>query len=89
MFYFSIVIIDKRTGENDTKDSKVLAGLVGIKIAKNISREIRKGVENGNFTLNINGTSFFPDAQSLNISEPIRSCNKGQAYRDGICGKQR
>ncbi|XP_067016111.1 uncharacterized protein [Acropora muricata] len=80
-----VVIIDKRTGANDTKDSKVLAGLVGIKIAKNISREIRKGVENGNFTLNINGTSFLPDAQSLNISEPIRSCNKGQAYRDGIC----
>ena len=89
MFYFSIVVIDKRTGVNDTKDSKVLAGLMGIKIANNVSREIRKAVENGNFTLNINGTSFLPDAQSLNISEPIRSCNKGQAYRDGICGKQR
>ena len=89
MFYFSIVLIDNKTGANDTKDSKVLAGLVGIKIAKNISRDIRKAVENGNFTLNINGTTFLPDAQSMYISEPIRSCNEGQAYRDGICGKQR
>ena len=89
MLYFSIVLIDNSTRANDTKDSKVLAGLVGIKIAKNISRDIRKAVENGNFTLNINGTTFLPDAQSMNISEPIRSCNKGQAYRDGICGKQR
>ena len=40
MFYFSIVLIDNKTGANDTKDSKVLAGLVGIKIAKNISRDI-------------------------------------------------
>ena len=87
MLYFSSVLIDNSTGANDTKDSKVLAGLVGIKMAKNISSEIRQAVENGNFSLNINGTVFLPDAQSLNISEPVRSCNKGQAYRDGICGK--
>ncbi|XP_068689881.1 uncharacterized protein [Montipora foliosa] len=80
-----VVLIENSTGANDTKGSKVLAGLVGIKIAKNISSEIKKAVENGNFSLNINGTVLFPDAQSLNFSEPVRLCNKGQAYRDGIC----
>ena len=60
---------------------------MGIEIAKNISSKTKKAVENGNFSLNINGTVFLPDVQSLNISEPVRLCNKGQAYRDGICGK--
>jgi len=87
MFYFSSVLIDNSTVSDDNKDSKVLAGLVGIKTAKSISSEIKKAVENGNFSLNINSTVFLPEAQSLNISEPVRSCNKGQAYRDGICGK--
>ena len=82
-----LVLIDNSTGAGDTKVSKVIAGLVGIKIARNVSIEIRKAVENGSFSFNINGTVFLPDAKSLNISEPVRSCNKGQAYRDGICGK--
>ena len=80
--------MDNTTGANDDKDSKVLAGLVGVKTAKNLSSEIKKAVENGNFSLKINKTVFIPDAQSLNISEPVRLCNKGQSYRDGICGKQ-
>ena len=82
-----LVLIDNSTGAGDTKVSKVIAGLVGIKIGRNVSIEIRKAVENGSFSFNINGTVFLPDAKSLNISEPVRSCNKGQAYRDGICGK--
>ena len=87
MLHFSSVLIDNSTGANDDKDSKVLAGLMGVKMAKNISRAIKKAVENGNFSLNINSTVFLPDAQSLNISDPVRSCNKGQAFRDGICSK--
>ena len=83
-----LVLIDNRTGAGDTKVSKVIAGLVGIKIGRNVSIEIRKAVENGSFSFNINGTVFLPEAKSLNISEPVRYCNKGQAYRDGICGKQ-
>lgn len=81
------VRVDNSTGANDTKDRKVSAGLVGVKIAKNISSEIKKAVENGNLNLHINGTVFLPDAQSLNISEPVSTCSKGQVYRDGICGK--
>ena len=87
MLHFSSVLIDNSTGANDDKDSKVQAGLMGVKMAKNISRAIKKAVENGNFSLNINSTVFLPDAQSLNISDPVRSCNKGQAFRDGICSK--
>ena len=79
--------MDNTTGANDKKDSKVAAGLVGMEIAKNLSNEIKKAVEDGNFSLNVNNTVFLPDAQSLNISDPVRLCNKGQAYRDGICGK--
>ena len=87
MQYFSSVLIDNTTGANDTEDSKVSAGLVGVEIAKNISSKTKKAVENGNFSLNTNGTVFLLDLQSINISEPVRLCNKGQAYRDGICGK--
>ena len=87
MQYFSSVLIDNTTGANETEESKVSAGLGGIEISKNISSKTKKAVENGNFTLNINGIVFLPDVQSLNISEPVRLCNKGQAYRDGICGK--
>ena len=65
-------LIDNTTGANDTKDSKVSAGLVGMEIAKNISSNTKKAVEDGNFSLNINGTVFLPDVQSLNISDPVR-----------------
>lgn len=81
------VNIDNNTGTDDTKKSKIEAGLVGLKIAKNISSEIRKLVERRSFSLNITGTVFFPDKRSLNISEPERTCATGQAYREGFCGK--
>ncbi|XP_015761109.1 PREDICTED: sushi, von Willebrand factor type A, EGF and pentraxin domain-containing protein 1-like isoform X1 [Acropora digitifera] len=79
------VRMDNTTGANDEKNSKVAAGIVGMEIAKNLSSEIKKAVKNGNFSLNINNTVFLPDAQSLNISDPVRLCSKGQSYRDGIC----
>ena len=81
------VLSDNKTGVNDTKQSKIMEGLAGVEIAKNISSEIKKVVENGTFSLTINGTVFIPDSQSLNISEPERSCDTGQAYREGYCGK--
>lgn len=81
------VNIDNNTGTDDTKKSKIEAGLVGLTIAENISSEIRKAVEQRRFSLNITGTVFFPDKRSLNISEPERTCAKGQAYREGFCGK--
>ena len=65
-----------------------MAGMAGVEIAKNLSSEIKTAVEKGSFNLTINGTAFVPDKQSLNISKPERSCNTGQAYRDGVCGKQ-
>ena len=66
-----------------------MAGLAGIKIAKNISSEIKKAVENGSLSLNVRGTVFAPDMESLNISEPERTCDTGQAYKDGVCGNLR
>lgn len=66
---------------------KIKTGLVGVKIAENISSEIRKAVEEGSLSFKINGTLLIPDKQSLNISEPERTCAEGQAYRDGFCGK--
>ena len=82
-----LVHIDNNTGINETNKIKIKAGLVGVKIAENISSEIRKAVEEGSVSFKINGTLLIPDKQSLNISEPERTCAAGQAYRDGFCGK--
>ena len=60
---------------------------MGVKIANNISSAIRKAVDKGSLSLNVNGTEFAADKESLNISEPERLCETGQAYRDGYCGK--
>ena len=64
-----------------------MAGLWGMKIAKTIRSKIKQAVKRSSFSFTINGTVFVPDKQSLNISEPKRSCATGQAYRDGVCGK--
>jgi len=81
------VLLDNTTGVNDTKESKILAGQAGVEMAKNISNAIKKAVQNGSLSLIINGTVFVLDKQSLNISEPERSCDTGQAYRNGVCSK--
>ena len=60
---------------------------MGVKIANNIKKEIKKAVDEGGLSLNVNGTEFAADKESLNISEPERLCATGQAYRDGYCGK--
>ena len=57
-----------------------------MEIAKNISSEIMKAVKTGVLNLTINGTLFVPDEQSLNFSEPVVLCAKGQSFRDGVCG---
>lgn len=66
-----------------------MIGVEGTKIAKNISSRIEAAVERGNFSLNVNGTVFVADRESMNISEPIPHCKKGQTYRDGYCRKYR
>ncbi|XP_068737640.1 uncharacterized protein [Montipora capricornis] len=82
---FDIVVRLHGTGVNDTRDAKILAGVEGIEIAKNISSNLRKAVDNGSLILTVDGTVFLPDKNSLNISEPERSCASGQSYRDGFC----
>jgi len=57
-----------------------------VEIAKNLSSEIRKAVKIGVLNLTINGTVFVPDEQSLNFTEPVILCAKGQSFRDGVCG---
>ena len=57
-----------------------------MEIAKNVSSEIMKAVKTGVLNLTINGTVFVPDEQSLNFSEPVVLCAKGQSFRDGVCG---
>ena len=79
------VLLDNTTGVNDTKESKISAGLAGVEIAKNISNAIKKAVQS--LSLIVNGTVFVLDKQSLNVSEPERSCDTGQAYRNGFCCK--
>ena len=79
--------LDKSTGVNGTKQSKVLAGLAGVKMARTIGNVIKKAVENGSLTLRVRGTVFVPDKQSVYISEPERLCDTGQAYQDGLCGE--
>ena len=80
------VILGNSTGVDDEKQSKIEAGLAGVEIAKNLSSEIRKGVEIGVLNLTINGTVFVPDEQSLNFTEPVVLCAKGQSLRDRVCG---
>ena len=72
---------------NDTKEGQVMVGEEGTKIAKNIGSRIEAAVENGNFSLNVSGTVFATDRNSINISEPKPFCTKGQTYRDGYCRK--
>lgn len=74
---------------NDTKEGQIMIGVEGTKIAKNISSRIEAAVERGNFSLNVNGTVFVADRESMNISEPIPHCKEGQTYRDGYCRKYR
>lgn len=79
--------LDNSTGVNDTIKSKVMAGLAGVGLAKTLGNEIKKAVENGSLSVNVRGTVFVPDKQSINISEPERLCDTGQVYRDGVCGE--
>ena len=87
LYIIIVVLFDKSTGVNDTKQDKIMAGLWGMKIAKTIRSKIKQAVKRSSFSFTINGTVFVPDKRSLNISEPERSCATGQAYRDGVCGK--
>ena len=80
------VILGISTVVDDDKQSKIEAGLAGVETAKNLGSEIRKAVEIGVFNLTINGTVFVPDEQSLNFSDPVILCAKGQSFRDGVCG---
>ena len=48
------VLLDNTTGVNDTKESKISAGLAGVEIAKNISNAIKKAVQS--LSLIVNGT---------------------------------
>ena len=80
------VILGISTVVDDDKQSKIEAGLAGVEIAKNLSSEIRKAVESGVLNLTINGTVFVPDEQSLNFTEPVVLCAKGQSLRDRVCG---
>ena len=80
------VILGNSTGVDDDKQSKIEAGLAGVEFAKNLSSEIRRAVGIGVLNLTINGTLFVPDEQSLNFSEPVIFCAKGQSFRDGVCG---
>ena len=72
---------------NDTKEGQIFIGEEGTKIAKNISSRIEAAVENGNFSLNVSGTVFVTNKNSMNISEPKPFCTKGQTFRDGYCRK--
>jgi len=72
---------------NDTKEGQVMIGEEGTKVAKNIGSLIEAAVENGNFSLNVSGTVFATDRNSINISEPKPFCINGQTYRDGYCRK--
>ncbi|KAJ7360012.1 hypothetical protein OS493_019099, partial [Desmophyllum pertusum] len=70
---------------NDTKESQIMIGEEGIKIAKDISSQIKNAVDNGNLSLTINGTVFIADKQSLNISDPKRFCTRGQTLKGEYC----
>ena len=72
---------------NDTKESQIMIGEEGIKIAKDISSQIKNAVDNGNLSLTINGTVFIADKQSLNISDPKRFCTTGQTLKGEYCCK--
>lgn len=72
---------------NDTKESQIMIGEEGIKIAKDISSQIKNAVDNGNLSLTINGTVFIADKQSLNISDPKRFCTRGQTLKGEYCCK--
>lgn len=85
--HFSFSVLRNSTGVNDTKEAKILAGVEGIEIAKNISSELISAVDNGSLSLTVKGMVFVADKHSLNISKPERSCGTGQSYRDGYCGK--
>lgn len=88
LFIFILAVrLDNSTGVNETKQSKVLAGLAGVGMARTIGNVIKKAVENGSLSLNVHGTVFVPDKKSVNISEPERLCDTGQVYQDELCGE--
>ena len=80
--YFAVVVSLDGIQADDSKESVVLVVQEGLMIAKNISTRMKIAVDNGNLTLSINGTSFIPDKQSFDISEPKPYCAKGQTLRD-------
>jgi len=80
-----IVVLLNDTSEDGTIQDNILAGLRGIEVAEDISSAVRKAVDNGSFSLSVDGTLFVPDEHSLNITQPKRTCAKGQAYNDGYC----
>ena len=84
---FPTVNLDAIKGTGDTKESEILIGEEGIQIAKNLSSEIKRAINNGGLTLTINGTMLLPDNQSFSISEPTASCQKGQILRKIYCCK--
>lgn len=87
LLYSVLAVILDGIKTEDTKESEILAGEEGIQVAKNISREIKRAVDNGNLTLTVNGTVFVPDKESLSISEPKPLCTKGQTLREKYCCK--
>lgn len=85
---FFILIVDLSGIErNATKESQIKIGEEGVQIAKNISRHMKIAVDNGSLSLNVNGTVFITNKESLHISKPKPYCSKGQTFRDGYCCK--
>ena len=72
---------------NGTREGQIMVGEQGRTVAKNISNRILAAVEKGNLSLNVSGTLFVANRQSINISEPKSFCTKGQAFREGYCCK--
>lgn len=72
---------------DNTKESKVKLGDTGVQIAKNISKQITRVVDEESISLTLNGKKILPDKKSLNFSQPRKVCTKGQTLRDGFCRK--
>lgn len=72
---------------DNTKQSKVKLGDTGVQIAKNISKQIIRAVDDERIPLTLNGKKILPNKKSLNFSQPKKVCAKGQTFRDGFCRK--